>query len=191
MNTQCFAIWEARFEIFKSFCAQSQTPYYFLWPQLTPLYRWLPDYISNVTSLLSSWLESQNRRVTSTSVLSDPKQNSWFLVPIPLPPLCHWYPTWWHHSAPTHPWFSYFLHTPLKLCTPSSSLIYSTFNLCLDSMSFFFSFTATIHIQDMIVSSLDCYNQLLIDFLFLSLPQYNSFSLEHQWDPFKIINNNI
>lgn len=114
MNTQCFAIWGARFEIFKSFCAQSQTPYYFLWPQLTPLYKWLPDYISNVTSLLSSWLESQNRRVTSTSVLSDPKQNSWFLVPIPLPPLCHWYPTWWHHSAPTHPWFSYFLHTPLN-----------------------------------------------------------------------------
>ena len=85
VNTQCFAIWGARFKIFKSLCAQSQTPYYFLWPQLTPLYKWLPDYISNLTSLLSSWLESQNRRVTSTSVLSDSKQNSWFLVPITSP----------------------------------------------------------------------------------------------------------
>jgi len=58
-------------------------------------------------------------------------------------------------------------------------------------MSFFFSSTATIHIQAMIISSLDYYNQLLIDFLLLSLPQYDSFSLEHQRDPFKIINNNI
>ena len=32
VNTQCFAIWGARFKTFKSLCAQSQTAYYFLWP---------------------------------------------------------------------------------------------------------------------------------------------------------------